>query len=691
MKIYNLLCKCAALALLSFFGCNTPPVPQTDVIIPRPLIVEQNQGGIYIKNITRAYTNIEGKERDTMLEYLKQSPLQIEEITDKEADKTLDLIITPATQDTADIEKYTLQIKESGIRIESPSGTGLFYGLQSLIQLAVNNKDGYLPLSNIEDSPRFSYRGMMLDVSRHFYDKDFVKKQLDMMAYYKLNRFHWHLTDGAGWRIEIKKYPQLTDKAAYRPIEDYRKWTEAGKPYCTKDTPGSYGGYYTQEDIKEIVAYAAERYITVIPEIEMPGHSEEVLAVFPELQCVGGSFLDGDLCIGNEQTFTFLENVLTEVMELFPSQYIHIGGDEANKKAWRNCPKCKKRMADEKLKNVDELQSYMIHRIEVFLNKNNRKLLGWDEILEGGLAPNAAVMSWRGETGGIAAAKAGHDVIMTPNGYCYFDSYQASPTTQPEAMSGYVPLRKVYSYNPVSDVFTPEESKYVIGVQANLWTEYMRTPEQTEYMIWPRLLALAEVAWSQPDRMDYDSFHTRALQAVAYLQDKGYHPFNLSADVELRPESQTDAGGLARGKQVTYKTPYHEKYKANNEQTLTDGKRGTWSYSDGIWQGFLDSDMDVTIDLGKVQPIHAVTATFMQDYLGWIWMPAYVEISASQDGKEFKLLEKIENKLPFEQGGFYLENFGWKGNTDARYVRYLAKSSGKRVGGWIFTDEIIVE
>ena len=441
--------------------------------------------------------------------------------------------------------------------------------------------------------------------------------------------------------------------------------------------------------MKEVVAYAKSRYITVIPEIEMPGHSEEVLAVYPELSCSGKSYVDSDFCIGNDSTFTFLENVLKEVMELFPSQYIHIGGDEASKKSWKNCPKCQARIKNENLKDIDELQSYLIHRIEKFLNANGRRLLGWDEILQGGLAPDATVMSWRGEQGGVSAVKAGHQAIMTPGEYCYFDHYQDDPSTEPEAISDYLPLQKVYSYNPVSDSLSVNEKKMILGVQANLWTEYIPTLEHTEYMIYPRLLALAEVAWTAPELKSYPDFHHRALKAIPFLESRGYHAFNLKKEVGGRPVSLVRENHLAVGKKVTYANKYYKGYTAGGDSALVDGWRGNWFYDDHRWQGFIGKDMDVTIDLGSSMPVHSVSADFMQIIGPGVWMPKNVEILISEDGTTFTKLKQIENEVPENYERLLHKTFAWEGNTAGRYIRYVAHLNSK--GGFIFTDEIVVK
>ena len=542
----------------------------------------------------------------------------------------------------------------------------------------------------IEDTPRFAYRGLMLDVSRHFSTKEFIKKQIDALAYYKINRLHLHLTDAAGWRLEIKKYPLLTEFAAWRTDPTWKQWWNGGRKYVRFDVPGAYGGYYTQDDIREILEYARQHYITVIPEIEMPSHSEEVLAAYPQLSCSGEPYKNSDFCVGNEETFTFLENVLTEVMELFPSEYIHIGGDEAGKSAWKTCPKCQKRMKDEHLANVDELQSYLIHRIEKFLNNHGRHLLGWDEILQGGIAPNATVMSWRGEEGGIAAVTSGHRAIMTPGAYCYLDSYQDAPYSQPEAIGGYLPLKKVYSYNPVPASLTAEQAKLVYGVQGNLWVEYIPTPEHVEYMIYPRILALAETAWSAPERKSWPDFHTRALSAVADLQAKGYHPFDLKKEIGSRPESLQPVSHLALGKKVIYNSPYSSHYPAQGNTALTDGIRGDWTYGDGSWQGFIsDNRLDVTIDMEKETSIHSVTAAFMQVVGAEVFLPETVVISISDDGTHFTELRKQHFEVSKETP-IRFTDISWQGEAKGRYVRYQAQA-GSEFGGWIFTDEIIVK
>jgi hexosaminidase len=411
----------------------------------------------------------------------------------------------------ANPEGYTLDVSPQRIVISASTGAGMFYGLQSLLQLmpvdlmSIKNPAVLackIPACAIEDFPRFPWRGMHLDAGRHFFSKDFVKKYIDLMALYKLNTFHWHLTEDQGWRIEIKKYPKLTTIGSQRA-----ETMGDGTPY---------GGFYTQEDIKEVVAFAAQRHITIIPEIEMPGHSLAALAAYPEYSCTGGPFKVGTkwgveedvYCAGNDKTFDFLEDVLTEVMALFPGDVIHIGGDEVPKDRWKVCPKCQARIKAEGLKDEAELQSYFIRRIEKFINSKGKRIIGWDEILEGGLAPNADVMSWRGTDGGIAAAKANHDVVMTPGDYCYFDHYQGK-YGEPKAIGGYLPIDTIYAYEPVPASLSAEEAKHILGAQGNMWTEYMPNEKHVEYMLMPRMLALAEMTWSQKERKDFPDFMKR--------------------------------------------------------------------------------------------------------------------------------------------------------------------------------------
>ena len=654
-------------------------------VIPAPASFTEQPGEYRLTS--GATFSLTGAAREGELaQYIASLPFAL-----KEAPRGGALTLRIDPRRVAAEEGYTLEVTPRRINVEARSEAGAFYALQTLLQLAGKQTDGSwrIPCCRVEDAPRFPYRGIMLDVSRNFQSKEFVLKQLDAMAHFKFNRLHFHLTDGAGWRLEIKRYPRLTEFAAWRPYRTWLDWWSADRHYCEASDPQAHGSFYTQEDIREIVEHARRLHITVIPEIEMPGHSEEVLAAYPELSCAGKPYVNSEFCPGNEQTFEFLEGVLTEVMELFPSEYIHIGGDEAGKGAWKNCPKCQARMKAEGIADVDGLQSYLVHRIERFLNDHGRRLLGWDEILDGGLAPNATVMSWRGAEGGLKAIRAGHDAIMTPGEYCYLDYAQDAPFTQPLSIGGYTPLRKVYSFEMSFPELTPEEQARLLGVQANLWTEYIPTPEHVEYMLYPRVLAIAEAGWSLPERRDYDDFRRRALGAVEWLREEGYNPFDLEHEYGERPESLEPKEHLARGKRVEYRTPWHEKYAAAGETTLTDGMIGGWTYGDRRWQGFLNSDVDVTVDLEEPTEVHYVGLTFMQSKGPYVWVPSEVEIYASQDGEHFERLTTVRNDISTECPDLLFKTFAYTGRTSARYLRCVARSNGTP-GGWLFLDEIVV-
>ena len=659
-------------------------------VIPMPRSVEYHSGNFTISPETKFYTNLSAESRQALTDYLEGTSLgSVPFAESATGNNGIELNLCDSSIVTGN-EAYRIEIDKKGIRLSASTETGIFYGLQTLLQLLNNSDNKTLPALTINDSPRFPYRGLHLDVSRHFFDKEFVKKQLDAMAYFKMNRLHWHLTDGAGWRIEIKKYPRLTSFAAWRPFDKLNDWWVGGRTFCEQDDPRAVGGYYTQDDIREVVAYAAERHITIIPEIEMPGHSEEVLATYPELSSSGKPYVNADFCIGTEKTFEFLENVLLEVIDLFPSEYIHIGGDEASKSSWKTCPRCQKRMADEHLNSVDELQSYMIHRIEKFLNDHGRKIIGWDEIIEGGLSPTATVMSWRGEEGGIKAVKAGNQAIMTPGKYCYLDAFQDAPNTQPMAIGGDLTLEKVYSFEPVPDSLSTKEAELILGVQGNVWTEHIPTPEHYEYMIYPRILALAEIGWSPSEVKKWDNFHTRALQAVNILREQGYNPFPLEKEIGDKPESYQKVNHLAIGKKVTYANLYSNHYAAQGEKTLVDGVRGGWMYNDDRWQGFIDCDFDVTIDLGKETDIKQVCAEFIQLKGPYVWLPKQVIISSSVDGEHYDTLATVDNDISPDIETLQFKEFGWEGNAKARYIRYKALSNGI-AGGWLFTDEIRIK
>ena len=675
----------SALTLLFFCACAHVQETVTDKcdVLPVPQSVElKSDRFVFDGNV--ALEIVAGDEDKRILtEFLAASPLTFTE----DGNRRLTLEVA-AVENLTSPEGYRLETTKKSVKVTAPSGAGLFYGLQTVLQL-IDDK-GSIPTGTVVDEPQFAYRGLMLDVSRHFFGKEFIKKQIDAIAHFKMNRLHLHLTDAAGWRIEIKKYPRLTEFAAWRSKQLWKDWWFGDRLYAEEGSPEAHGGYYTQDDIRELVKYATDRYITIIPEIEMPAHSEEVLTAYPELSCTHEPYKQADFCVGNEKVYEFLENVLSEVIELFPSEYIHIGGDEAGKASWPNCPLCQKRMKEEGLKNVNELQSYLIERIEKFVNSKGRQIIGWDEILEGGLAPNATVMSWRGTEGGLAAVNSGHKAVMTPGGYCYLDSYQDAPHTQPMAFGPYMPLQKVYSYNP-REGLDEEQAKLIYGIQGNLWVEYIPTEELVEYMIYPRILAIAEIGWSNPDERNYDEFKERAITAVNGLRAKGYNAFDLANEFGQRKESLAPSEHLAKGKCVTYApmAEFNERYNAGGATALTDGVRGGWTYTDDKWQGFIRrGGVDVVIDLGEEKEISSVAADFMQMCIPDVWFPAEVVISVSSDSLEFNELARIEHEVVRDEGLSY-KNYGWNGKSNARYIRYQAKTGPQR--GWLFTDEIIVK
>ena len=624
----------------------------------------------------------------------------------------------------AEPESYVLEVSGDSVIIEAGDSAGLFYAWQTLSQLAgfplgvaetVPGQGYFLQATDSVRRPRFAWRGYMQDVSRHFFDMDFLKKQIDAMATLKLNRLHLHLTDAAGWRVEIDRYPLLTSLAAWREGDLWKDWWFGERKYLPEGTPGAYGGYYTKEQLRELVRYAAGRYVTIVPEIELPSHSEEVLTAYPgryvtivpeielpshseevltaypELSCTGEPYKHSDFCIGKEETFEFLENVLTEIMDIFPSQYIHVGGDEASKKAWAECPLCQARMEALGLTNVDELQSYMIRRIGTFLELHGRTLVGWDEIMQGGADSAAVVMAWRGVDQGVRAAEGGNRTIMSPGAFCYFDTYQDDPSTLPPAMGGYTPLSKVYSFEPMPDGLNPEAASNIIGVQANLWCEYIPAEEHAELMIYPRLYALAEVAWSPASGRDYGDFHRRALVLCDRMRADGYNVFDLAREVGDRPASQQSVEHLARGCKVIYNAPYNSTYAAGGDTALTDGLHGGWTYGDGRWQGFISRDrLDVTVDLGRLTEVRSVEADFIQVCGPEVFLPVEVVISASEDGSEFRELRRItrevlrDDRVTFITDGWYAAD----ASVPARYIRVQARSG--QFGGWVFTDEIVV-
>ena len=716
MKVTGLALACSSL----LFSCAPKEVPQVN-LIPKPAHIE----------VTGGYFKV-----DSNLVFGNDQSGTIRYVVDE-------------SFNGGNPEGYALNVTKKGIELRAASKSGLFYGEQTLRQLYTSKG---IPCVSIQDNPRFPYRGLHLDVSRHFFPKEEVMKLLNVMSYYKLNTLHMHLTDAGGWRIQMDKYPKLTTDVAFRTESDWQKWWDGkDRKYLPEGTPGAYGGYFTKEDIREIVDYATARHINIIPEIEFPGHSDEVFVAYPELSCAGKPYTTGDFCIGNEKSFTFMEDVLSEVIELFPSEYIHIGGDEAGKGAWKTCPKCQGLMRRIGMKDVDELQSYMIHRAEEFLISKGRKLIGWDEILEGGLAPEATVMSWRGEEGGIKSARMGHDVVMTPGGYMYFDFYQADPKTQPYAIGGYTPIKRAYSYNPVPvDSLTAEESKHILGVQANTWTEYIKDEKHLEYMMFPRALAVAEIGWTPQEDRSWEDFKPRMNANIPVLQRMGINTFTLSDEIETTMEVDTlrreikvmlDAekypaeiryttdgsipaassrvyngpivvkdsadikaaifrDGQLQGTPTEKKVDYHRGinkpihynsklysgYMAGGMNALLDGYRGGLTYLDGRWQGYLN-DLDCVVDMGEVTDIHKVSSRFMQLIGPGVYQPGEVELLTSEDGESYISQGVIPTTISNTDKDLSFQEYTFNGDWKARYIRIKAKEANK---GFIFTDEIVI-
>ena len=688
----------SAVFLLFAAAVSMPVAAQN--IIPQPENISLLKGQFKLNKGTKIVTNLTGSDFKVLNQYTSEvlkHPLAYAKNPSKQG--VFRLICKGTAKqaaqamDSVRLQGYELEVTPKGITIQALTPTGLFYGLQTVRQL---EKDGQIACVKVKDAPRFAYRGLMIDCSRHFWSKDEIKKQLDAMAYFKLDRFHWHLTDGGGWRMEVKKYPRLTEETAYRTESDWTKWWNGKNRQYSPDPRrlvcwkgmNIHGGYYTQDDIKEIVDYAAARHITIIPEIEMPGHSDEVVYAYPELSCTGKPYTQSDLCVGKEQTYTFMANVLKEVMRLFPSKYIHIGGDEAERRTWKTCPDCQRVMKDYHLKDVAELQSHFTHRIERFLNDNGRKLLGWDEIMEGTLAPNAAVMSWRGTEAGLTAAKSGHHVVMAPQEFCYLNMYQDDPMTEPKAQGGYTRLEKTYNYDPIPAAYKGTSlEKYIDGVQGCVWTEFIEKPDHLEYMIYPRLLALAETGWTK-QRTGYADFRQRVITATDALKRAGYNAFDIRKEKGARPESRSIVQHEALGKPVTYLGRYAEKYRAEGDSTLTNGLRGDWGYLEGRWQGFIDSTgVDVVVDMGKVTDIRDVRVDFMHLYESVIYTPETIELMVSEDGKNFKTIDIVRPGIKASED-YLVYPYKWNGNVKGRYVRVKALSREK--GAWIFTDEIIV-
>ncbi len=729
-------------------------------VIPKPLSFKVEPGRFSLSSESRILVD-DTEECMHLGEYLSQVIRQatrlILPISLRASEGTSSPTVLVLTTDKADRalgpEGYELTIGSREARVRASAGPGLFYGIQTLHQLLPPASETVpaadvpapvsLPCVRVQDRPRFGWRGLLLDCGRHFMSRDFVKRYIDLLALYKMNRLHWHLTEDQGWRIEIKKYPNFTAKGAWRRTED----------------GVVYGGFYTQDDIREVVAYAQRRYVTVIPEIEMPGHSVAALAAYPELSCTGGPFevqnywgVHPDVyCAGNERTFEVLEDVLSEVADLFPAPYIHIGGDECPKDRWKACPKCQARIKAEGLKNEDGLQSYFIKRIEKFLQTKNRRLIGWDEILEGGLPPQATVQSWRGFEGAVAAARSGHDTIVSPTKYAYFD-YDLETTD----------LRKVFDFEPVPKGLTTAQQHHILGGECNMWSE--SAPQETiDGKLFPRILAMAERLWSPEKDRNFAEFERRAWEQSDRLQRAGVevgdecHALNLiptfrpetkKVTVALRPAEEglilrvtTDGtpptlnsprydspltilntcrvlarafkgdrpyGDLvaqpfalhqALGKPVRRFTVYNPRRAAGGDMALTDGIRGNALLDEATWQGYLGQDVDLIVDMGEIKPIGMIAVGFLQDSSHDVFMPSVVDFAVSDDGTNFRPAGRAVNTVAKDNPDLMIKDFSARPMAvQGRFVRITAHNIGvcppphPDLGEktWLFTDEIII-
>ncbi|HWK99895.1 MAG TPA: family 20 glycosylhydrolase [Parapedobacter sp.] len=733
-----------------------PTYAQNQVsLIPEPVLVEMHEGEYLFPSSTPLAAFESFMEVASVLyDHPAVNFMAAERIrSHKRVPETGVRLIQARDEDRLVNDAYRLVVDTSGVVITAHQAPAMLNGILTLLQLAYTQPDGRrLPAMVIEDKPRFGYRGLHLDVSHHFYPLPFLEKFVDLMALYKFNTFHWKLTGGAGWRLQINKYPELTHRAAWRTHPVWKDWWNNGRRYLEMGEANASGGYYTQAEAHQLVAYAARKGITIIPEIEMPGQSEEVLAVYPELSCTGRPYQHSTFCIGNEATFTFLKDVLTEVMAIFPSEYIHIGGDEVDKTAWATCDKCRARMQQAGLDSVDALQRYAVGRIDSFLQANGRKMIGWDEILEGQAPGDATVMSWQGDTSAIQAANAGHDVIMTPRSRLNFDGYQSDPRTQPEAYGDYLPLSAVYAYDPVPAELAVDKTGHILGAQGSIRTTYTPTTDEVEYMAFPRAIALAEVIWSDATRRDWDDFNRRLQRHYRLLQqwDVNYYrpSYTVDIDVSFNIDTPTntisfsteqyepgiryttngqdpDAGSAlytkpielavpatvkaayfidsacvgpvamakadihkAIGKDIMYQTPWDASYPAQEDRALLNGQKGGKFAGDGQWQGFINN-VDVTVDFQRREAINSITIDFLQDVSANAYLPGEVTVLFSDNGKNFREADTMPNDTETANGFREVKTFSFH-FKEVPTARYVRIVATNVHNALLLTDEVVV-
>lgn len=585
---------------------------------------------------------------------------------------------------------YRMDISPKGVTVRAESETGAFYASRTLEQLTQDSN--MIKCCTILDYPEFSWRGLMLDVSRYYLDDNFVRKQIDAMAALKMNTLHMHLTDDAGWRLEIPDIPELTALTAYRLGNGWDQWRDQGFRYSSQDNPIASGGYLTVDDARALVSYAAQRHITIVPEIDVPAHSDPLLAAFPGLRCQtpDGSPLQEthELCLSNPETYEVLYKILDEVMDIFPSEYIHIGGDEASTAGWEQCPRCQKLMKEEGIEDIALFQSYFTNRVAAYVQSKGRIPIGWNEAETGISADDIALMAWHSPDEGRSIPKRGFKTVFSPNIRCYLDYVQDAPPTQPYPMGSYLPIDSVYAFNPLKGLSEAERAN-ILGIQGNLWTEHIDSPAYAEYMLYPRTLAIAEIGWSGVQSNDSrDDFRVRAKHFCATsLAD--YTCFDLDSETGERPEYFTPIEHLAKGCKVTYTTPYSHRFTSCGESTLTDGLLGGWSFETTRWNGF-NSDIDLTVDLGKKTSLNSVEATFMGNKSVWLALPENMEVYLSDDGSNWS---KAGNAVcQVNERNASMAYYPMRVNVagDARYVRIVAKRKTHPYCVWLFLDEIIV-
>ena len=654
-----------------------------DVIIPKVSSYIPSEGSFILEKGAAYSVRAKGEQEASAAfqAYLETCDLSLTPAVKGGARPAILFTVGPKALKGAADQAYSLVIGKKEIRVFAKDFDGAFYAVQSLIQMTAASPERRLACGRIDDAPRYSYRGLMFDVVRHFHGKEFIFKQLDAMALLKMNRFHFHLTDNEAWRIELDSAPEMVRKAAFGESEWYHAILSK-KPKTFADTPEGYvhgtvyddgtlyGGYYSKEDIREILAYAAERHIEVIPEIELPGHNNALLHVHPEFFCDGPHAVNNVICVGQEAPFAFFSKVLEEVMDLFPSRYIHIGGDEASKANWKPCSRCAERMKQEGLKDVFELQSYCIRRVEKLVNAHGKQLVGWDEILEGGLSENATVMSWRGTEGGVKALEMEHDVIMTPNTYYYFDYGQDAPYKEPLAFRNFLPLKTVYDYDPGVD------NPHLLGVQANLWSECIVTDSHFEYMLYPRSFAVAETGWSPKGSKDYEKFRANAIQLSRLFQEKGYSVFDLTTEVGSRPEAGKEIPRISQSATAVMYTGEGKSFKV---PALVDGYLADWCFKGKDWVSIPASEVTIEIDLGSEKELHYVGAEFMDHNARRVRAPQDTEFSVSTDGVNYVPVPVPQLHLDPRRQSFSILTAGGSVSAHARYVRLRFNRGGDKV------------